>query len=240
MGKTGGKKGFRLNNDYMEQFLLMSDEEAGKLIKALFCYVNGLPYEELTGLPLGVFSFIRIQVQIDSEKHEVRCEINRRNGKMGGRPKKDKTAETEKPKETEKNELVLKPIIEKANDQKPEELKLEEPNRKQKRAEYGTEFEQFWLIYPRKTGKGEAYKKYKARLNDGWAEEQLLEAARAYAEKTQREHTDPVYIKHAKTFLSDSTPFIDFLPGGAEAGMRNSAESQHGKSLDDMFREWKS
>lgn len=67
-----------------------------------------------------------------------------------------------------------------------------------------------------------------------------MEAARAYAEKTQREHTDPVYIKHAKTFLSDSTPFIDFLPGGAEAGMRNSAESQHGKSLDDMFREWKS
>lgn len=106
--------------------------------------------------------------------------------------------------------------------------------------DYPSGFETFWQAYPRKTGKGEAYKKYKARLNDGWSEEQLLEAARVYAEKTQREHTDPVYIKHAKTFLSDSTPFIDFLPGGAEAGIQNSVENQQGKSLDDLFREWSS
>ena len=52
MGKSEDKKSFQLYNDYIDHFSLMSDEEAGKLIKAIFCYVNDLPCEELAGLPL--------------------------------------------------------------------------------------------------------------------------------------------------------------------------------------------
>ena len=51
MGKSEDKKSFQLYNDYIDHFSLMSDEEAGKLIKAIFCYVNDLPCEELAGLP---------------------------------------------------------------------------------------------------------------------------------------------------------------------------------------------
>ena len=52
MGKSEDKKSFQLYNDYIDHFSLMSVEEAGKLIKAVFCYVNDLPCEELAGLPL--------------------------------------------------------------------------------------------------------------------------------------------------------------------------------------------
>lgn len=76
---------------------------------------------------------------------------------------------------------------------------------------YPKEFEKFWAVYPRKVGKGEAYKKYNARLNDGWSEAELLEAATNYAAKVNREKTESKYIKHAKTFLSDSTPFTDYI-----------------------------
>ena len=78
--------------------------------------------------------------------------------------------------------------------------------------EYSKDFEAFWEVYPRKVGKGEAYKKYKARLNDGWSETELLEAAKNYAGRVARERTEKKYIKHAKTFLSENTPFTDFLP----------------------------
>ena len=91
MGKSEDKKSFQLYNDYIDHFSLMSDEEAGKLIKAIFCYVNDLPCEELAGLPLMAFSFIRSQLKRDSDKYDARCEINRRNGKLGGRPKKVQT-----------------------------------------------------------------------------------------------------------------------------------------------------
>ena len=78
MGKSEDKKSFQLYNDYIDHFSLMSDEEAGKLIKAIFCYVNDLPCEELAGLPLMAFSFIRSQLKRDSDKYDARCEINRK------------------------------------------------------------------------------------------------------------------------------------------------------------------
>ena len=73
-------------------------------------------------------------------------------------------------------------------------------------------FESFWAVYPRKIGKGEAHKKYTARKNDGFSDEELLTAAKNYAEQCRKQNTDPQYIKHAKTFLSENTPFTDFLP----------------------------
>ena len=86
------------------------------------------------------------------------------------------------------------------------------PPAKKAKKEYPTGFEAFWEAYPRKTGKGEAYKCYAARLKDGWSPEELLEAARNYAQEMARRHTELQYIKHAKTFLSSDTPFTDFLP----------------------------
>ena len=107
MGKSEDKKSFQLYNDYIDHFSLMSDEEAGKLIKAIFCYVNDLPCEELAGLPLMAFSFIRSQLKRDSDKYDARCEINRRNGKLGGRPKKVQTEEPKKPDGMEETQSVL-------------------------------------------------------------------------------------------------------------------------------------
>lgn len=80
------------------------------------------------------------------------------------------------------------------------------------KTEYSKAFEEFWDIYPRKLGKGDCYKKYKARRNDGFSDEELLEAAKNYAKECRAKKTESQYIKHGKTFLSDSTPFTDYLP----------------------------
>lgn len=85
----------------------------------------------------------------------------------------------------------------------------QEPPKEQK---YSKDFEEFWAEYPRKIGKGEAYKKYRARRNDGFSEAELITAAKNYAIKCKRQKTEPDYIKHAKTFLSENTPFVDYLP----------------------------
>ena len=39
----------------------------------------------------------------------------------------------------------------------------------------------------------------------------MLEAAKNYAAMTAKEHTETRYIKHPKTFLSESTPFSDYI-----------------------------
>lgn len=81
-------------------------------------------------------------------------------------------------------------------------------------------FEEFWKVYPRKEGKGEAYKKYKARLKDGYSEAELLEAATNYAGRCARERTEKKYIKMAKTFLSDTLPFVDYIKKQSQSEAR--------------------
>lgn len=77
---------------------------------------------------------------------------------------------------------------------------------------YSVAFEEFWSAYPRKDDKGTAYRKYKTRIKDGFSESQLLSAAKRYAMQCKRQNTEKQYIKQAKTFLSDTLPFLDFLP----------------------------
>ena len=77
---------------------------------------------------------------------------------------------------------------------------------------YTTDFEELWEAYPRKVDKGQAYKKYKARLEDGFSHEQLYEAVKNYAAQCKKQRTETMYIKHGKTFLGESTPFLDYLP----------------------------
>lgn len=85
---------------------------------------------------------------------------------------------------------------------------------KELKNKYTCGFESFWLVYPRKKDKGNAFKKYTARLNAGFTEDELLTAAKAYAEECRQNRTEEKYIKHPSTFLSDSTPFTEYLKGG--------------------------
>mgnify|MGYP006988830359 CR=1 FL=1 len=134
-------------------------------------------------------------------------------------------ARTSTPAEADASKPVTQP--------KPQQEKPKAPGK----AEYPKGFVDFWDIYPNRKGKGEAYEKYKARVADGWSEEQLLEAARKYAQECDKQHIDKQYIKHAKTFLSNSTPFVDYLPeeGG---GALNAAISGKGYDDDNPYGGW--
>ena len=101
------------------------------------------------------------------------------------------------------------------------------------KVEYPKSFEQFWKVYPRRIGKGEAYKKYKARLNDGFSEHELITAAENYAKLCISERTPDNYIKHPKTFLSDSTPFTDYISNSKYVD-----DDQNGQDNDNPYAEW--
>lgn len=108
---------------------------------------------------------------------------------------------------------VEKSLIEGESPELPElpESEQKEPGSNKAIKNYTTDFEEFWAIYPRKADKAQAYKKYNARIKDGFRHEQLLEAAKNYADQCRRDRTEEKYIKHAKTFLGEATPFLDFL-----------------------------
>ena len=96
---------------------------------------------------------------------------------------------------------------------------------------YSKEFERFWSIYPKKDGKGMAYTKYKDRIRDGYTHEDLASAAMNYRKECVKSQKEKKYIKLAKTFLGDSTPFLEYLPkAAAKAAPRGLPESAgHGE-----------
>ena len=79
---------------------------------------------------------------------------------------------------------------------------------------YTKHFEEVYNLYPRKEGKKKAYECYKARLKEGYSEEELLTATKNYAEECRKEKREKRYIKMASTFFGVNTPFVDFLKGG--------------------------
>lgn len=99
-----------------------------------------------------------------------------------------------------------------AGNEGTEDNKQPETPTEVKKPIYTPGFEKFWSVYPRKEDKGLGYKKYAARRKDGYSDEDLYQAAKAYAEKCERLHTEKRYIKHPRTFLGDALPFVEFIP----------------------------
>ena len=76
---------------------------------------------------------------------------------------------------------------------------------------YTCAFEEFWTAYPRKKDKGNAFKKFNARLVEGFSEVELIGAAKEYAKECEENRVADKYIKHPSTFLSNTKPFLDYL-----------------------------
>ena len=102
------KDNFLLKKSHREVFDTLSDEEAGKLIKGVFRYLD-TGDSELEGMMKAIFIPIKNEIDKNEETYQRRCEINRQNGSLGGAPignqnaRKDKTTENN-PKTTEINQ----------------------------------------------------------------------------------------------------------------------------------------
>lgn len=141
-----------------------------------------------------------------------------------------KRAETASEKKMEANIPTPKLIIPPGE---PDQGKKGEPKPKPPE-EYSEGFLKFWNAYPRKVGKGEAFKKYKTRTKAGWSPEELYDAAVNYAAHVTRERTEMQYIKHPSTFLSDTEPFTDYLPKKQEPRQIASGENE-----DNPYANWR-
>ena len=84
------KKSIIVYADWQEQFDSLTDEEAGKLIKHFFAYVND---ENPTSDRLTELMFIPLKKALkrDLRKYESYIDKQKSNGKKGGRPKTQKT-----------------------------------------------------------------------------------------------------------------------------------------------------
>lgn len=95
------RKSFILHNDSLNILDILTDEQAGKLFKAIKNYQNGVKQELDFGINIAFVQFEN-QFKRDEQKYESVVERNKINGSKGGRPKNP----TE-PKETQNNPVGL-------------------------------------------------------------------------------------------------------------------------------------
>lgn len=67
------KKSFILYADYIKHIRRLPDEDAGRLFKAIFDYVNEGKLPDLDGMAAMAFSFIANQLDTDLQKYETVC-----------------------------------------------------------------------------------------------------------------------------------------------------------------------
>lgn len=92
------KNNFILYKDFKSTIDLLTDEQAGKLIKAVFSYVNGRVEPNFTDGAITIaFSILKTQLERDLVKYKTIVERNQTNGLKGGRPKNNPN-ENDKPK----------------------------------------------------------------------------------------------------------------------------------------------
>ena len=77
------KNSFLIYLDYQEQFELLTDEQAGQLIKAIIKYEKTGEIAKLDGMTKMAFSFIKQQLDRDDEKWKEEKQKRSNAGKKG-------------------------------------------------------------------------------------------------------------------------------------------------------------
>lgn len=80
-------------HSYLEALEPFTDEERGRLLMAMLRFSCLGETVELHGNERYIWPSIRGQIQRDQQSYEKKCQVNRKNGQKGGRPRKNTKTE---------------------------------------------------------------------------------------------------------------------------------------------------
>lgn len=122
------KDGFVIYTKYEEQIKMLTDTQAGVLLRAMISHQKGDPLPKMDGMTTMAFTFIRQQIDAENQKQESISAIRKEAGKKGGRPSKSLLNKGDKAKKA--NGYLA--FEEKANESKITKRFLEETTSPQK------------------------------------------------------------------------------------------------------------
>lgn len=154
------KKSVKIYTEWKTQFSYLSDEDAGKLIKHLFAYVNDENPDDPDGVIGMAWVFIKQQLKRDLKKYEALCEKNKENVRKRW-DKKDTTVYDRIPndtKNTDKDKDNKKKYIKKSFLEEAKKVTLVEISLWLKQTEY-KDADPAWLL-----------NKLKSFIDNGWVD----------------------------------------------------------------------
>lgn len=204
----GDKNSFVLYTSYLEQVTLLSDEQAGVLLKAILHYVAADDLPKMDGMTAMAFSFIKAGIDKDTAKYQMICEARSEAGKKGGRPSRVDSVEEKQTKAKKANGFSEKQTIAKKADNDNEYDSDNEDDLKENILFSAKAlFERLWALYPEKKGKGKVSDAQKKRLL-AVGEPALVKAIERYSTELQKD-ADWRKPQNGSTFFNSG--YVDYL-----------------------------
>lgn len=199
------KNNFILYKDFKSTIDILTDEQAGKLIKAVFSYVNGRIEPDFNdGMLIVAFNILKTQLERDLQKYKTIVKRNQENGAKGGRPKNN-PEETTKPK---KPSGINKTQNNPSKPKKADSDSVSDSDNDSDKiyikplSKWEELFDKFWLEYPKKVNKGNAKKWFKSHKPDELLVNSMIEKVLEYIEKDVWNKENYQYIPHASSWLN--------------------------------------
>lgn len=193
---------FMLYKNWRALFDSCTDEEAGRLIKALFGFACDGEVPELDRMLSGIFMMMTQQMKADGEKWERTCERRKAGGCKGGRPPKPKGSDENLKviEETEETKRFFEKPIEpdKIREDKISKDKISKDNNISPNAEA---FEKVWAQYPKREGRKDALAAFEKAIKKGTTVEQIENGIQAYCEHIKKCNIDRQFIKQGSTYF---------------------------------------
>ncbi|MGN0614203.1 MAG: DUF6291 domain-containing protein [Porcipelethomonas sp.] len=202
------KKSFVLYTDNAEQFQILSDEQAGKLIKAIFAYSeNNIVPDFADGMLTMAFSFIKGQIDRDSEKWEETRKKRAEAGRKGGRQSQANQANAsfaKQIKQSQANQAVNVNVNDNVNVNviPPISPKGDESVKKTYLNSFSESFEDFWKAYPKKVSKANALKAWNKLKPDDNIVREILSALEKQKQSSQWQKDNGQFIPYPATWLN--------------------------------------
>ena len=187
---------FMLYKNWRALFDSCTDEEAGRLIKALFGFACDGEVPELDRMLSGIFMMMTQQMKADGEKWERTCERRKAGGCKGGRPPKPKGSDENLKviEETEETKRFFEKPIE------PDKISKDKIS-KDNISSNAEAFEKVWAQYPKREGRKDALAAFEKAIKKGTTVEQIESGIQAYCEHIKKCNIDRQYIKQGSTYF---------------------------------------
>lgn len=195
------KRSFVLYCAYREQLALLTDEERGRLLMALFDYCESKTVPELQGMPLMAFAFIKAQIDRDSEKYDKTVQARREAGRKGGKA----TKKAEKQTQAKQAFALLDNQTEAPQSESTADFPpAEKPDAEiaPKKDVHAERFIEFWSVYPKKVGKGAAEKAWSKIKPNAELHLKILSAIERQKMSEQWLRDNGQYIPNPATWLN--------------------------------------
>lgn len=209
----GKKKSFLIYYDWEDSLRLLSNEQKGDLFWGLFLYAKyGEPPIFKDDRLLFGFNLLKGHIDRDFEKYEKICEARSNSGKLGAM-KKSANAKLNKQMLTNASD-TKQMLANEADKEKDNEKDKEKDKDKNKDnidipplsskavCEYSEDFLEFWKEYPKKVGKGEAFKKWKKERISGAELSDILNALKWQKSTDVWRKNGGQYIPNPSTYIS--------------------------------------